>query len=52
MLHEMKIEVTLQWIPSHCDIDGNKMAGELARQGMEMRQEEVIVFHKTMKANI
>ncbi len=31
-LHEMRTEVTLLWIPSHCDIEGNERADELARQ--------------------
>ena len=52
MLHEMKTEVTLLWIPSHCDIEGNEVADELARQGTEMSQEEVVVTHKIIKAKI
>jgi len=51
-LHEMMTGVTLLWIPSHCDIEGNERADELARQGTEMCQEDVIVTHKIIRAKI
>ena len=51
-LHGMTTEVTLLWIPSHCDIEGNEKADELARVGTEMSQEGVVVTHKIIKAKI
>ena len=32
--------VTLQWIPSHCDLYGNEMADHLAKQGSKLPQED------------
>ena len=51
-LHDMTTDVTLLWIPSHCDIEGNEKADELARKGTEMNQGEVVVTHKIIKAKI
>ena len=32
--------VTLQWIPSHCDLYGNEMADQLAKEGSKLPQED------------
>ena len=34
-------QVTVQWIPSHCDIDGNEKADHLAKKGVEMDQNDL-----------
>lgn len=33
---QFKKEITLQWIPSHCNIDGNESADKLAKVGSMM----------------
>ena len=33
MLAEIQSKVTVLWIPSHCDIEGNERADELANRG-------------------
>ena len=37
-IHQMQSEMTLLWIPSHCDINGNEIADELAKDGTTMDQ--------------
>ena len=32
--------VTLQWIPSHCDLYGNEMADQRAKEGSKLPQED------------
>ena len=51
-LHVVIPKVILLWIPSHCDVDGNERADELARKGAEMSQENIFVTHKIVKAKI
>ena len=45
-------EITLLWIPSHCGIEGNDKADELAKKGTEKNQEDIPVTHAIMKAKI
>ena len=52
ILFELTSQVTLLWIPAHCDIEGNERADELARRGTEMNQDTTIVTHKIVKAKI
>ena len=52
LLYEVQAEVTLLWIPSHCDVDGNERADELAKQGTMLDQSETPVIHKIVKAKI
>ena len=35
------IEITIQWIPGHCEIKSNEKADGLAKQGSHMQQENV-----------
>ena len=51
-IHQMQSEMTLLWIPSHCDINGNEIADELAKDGTTMDQSRTIVTHKIVKAKI
>ena len=32
------IEITLVWIPAHCDLNGNEEADHLARQGTQKKE--------------
>jgi ribonuclease HI len=52
VLFELTSQITLLWIPAHCDIEGNERADELARMGTEMNQDATIVTHKIVKAKI
>ena len=46
---EFQREVTFQWIPSHCNIDGNESADKLAKEGSSMEQPENPVPQSTCK---
>ena len=52
LVYGLRAEVTLLWIPSHCDTDGNEKADELAKLGTEMDQSSTPVSHKIVKAKI
>ena len=43
------IEITIQWIPGHCDINLNEKADGLAKQGSHMQQENVEATYDTAK---
>ena len=45
-------EVTLLWIPSHCDVPGNERADALAKEGSELNQENTPVTHQIVKSKI
>ena len=47
--NEFKREITLQWIPSHCNIGGNEAADKLAKEGSSMEQPENPVPQNTCK---
>ena len=42
-------EITLQWIPSHCNIPGNERADTLAKKGASLEQPNRPVSQKTAK---
>ena len=42
-------EITLQWIPSHCNINGNEAADKLAKEGAMMHQPDKPVPQRTCK---
>ena len=46
---ELGCHITLQWIPSHCNINGNESADRLAKVGSMMEQPETPVPQKTCK---
>ena len=53
LLFDFPVNVTLLWIPSHCNIPGNERADELAKIGSEeMSQDNTPVTHAIMKAKI
>ena len=52
VLAEIKSKVTVLWIPSHCDIDGNECADELANRGRKKDQSEIPVTQAIVKAKI
>lgn len=35
-----RAEICLQWVPGHCDIDGNERADRLAKSGCDLTQED------------
>ena len=47
-----EIELTLQWITSHCEIPGNEWAGTLAKKGAESEQTNTSVSLNTAKQMI
>ena len=49
---ELEADVTLLWIPSHCGIQGNDKADELAKLGTTLDQTGVPVSRKIVKAKI
>ena len=58
-LHQIKSKVravdskiTLLWVPSHCNIEGNERADKLADQGTKEPQNEVPLSEKIVKARI
>ena len=50
--NEFQKEITIQWIPSHCNIDGNEAADKLAKEGSSMEQPENPVPQSTCKQMI
>ena len=43
------VEISIQWIPGHCDIPGNDRADKLARQGTSKTQHNEQVSYATSK---
>ena len=43
------VEISIQWIPGHCDIPGNDRADELARQGTSKTQHDELVSYAISK---
>ncbi|GFR83659.1 hypothetical protein ElyMa_005980700 [Elysia marginata] len=45
-------KATLQWIPAHCNIHGNDMANELAKEGAtEMQEDKPVTFSEAKTTN-
>ena len=41
-------EIILQWIPSHCGIEGNERADTLAKEASSLPQESVVTGVRTL----
>ena len=48
-IDDFSIKITLQWIPSHCDIPGNESADMLAKKGASQEQPNLPVSLNTCK---
>ena len=46
------IQITIQWIPSHCGIEGNETADQLAKKGSLLPQPNVPVSYDTVRCMI
>ena len=42
----------IQWIPSHCNIEGNEVADRLAKEGGNLPQEDYLVSYEEVKTII
>ena len=51
-LRKIDCNLSLLWVPSHCNIPGNEKADQLANLGTKMSQLRVPVSEKIMKARI
>ena len=51
-LAEIRSTITILWIPSHCDIEGNEKADDLANKGRTKDQSNVPVTQAIVKAKI
>jgi len=51
-LAEIRSTITVLWIPSHCDIEGNEKADDLANKGRTKDQNNVPVTQAIVKAKI
>ena len=51
-ISQLESQITLLWLPSHCDIPGNDKADRLANSGTKMSQTGVPVPHTIVKAKI
>ena len=52
LLHLNTLRTVIQWIPSHCDVEGNEKADSLAKTGVEEEQENNPVSLKEMNTII
>ena len=43
------VKITLQWIPSHCDLPGNEAADRLAKRGANKEQPNIPISQNTCK---
>ena len=51
-LPHVNCHFSILWIPSHCDVDGNEKADDLAKAGSESNQANVPISLKIRKAKI
>ena len=52
LLAEIKSKITILWVPSHCDIEGNEIADQLANEGRKKDQSSTPVTQAILKAKI
>ena len=50
LLTSFAIQLTLQWIPGHCDLQGNERADRLAKEGARKEQPEKPSSYKTVRS--
>ena len=49
LLASYAVQLTLQWIPGHCDLQGNERADRLAKEGARKMQPEKPTSYKTVR---
>ena len=52
LIRNLPCNITILWLPSHCRVNGNDRADDLAKLGALMQQDEIPVTHKIIKAKI
>jgi hypothetical protein len=45
-------KVVIQWVPAHCDIQGNERADKLAKKGGALQQEDTRLTYEVAKSYI
>ena len=51
-IDKIQAKLTILWIPSHCETDGNERADTLAKEGSKMDQSSTPVTYNIIKAKI
>ena len=51
-LASQNVHITFQWVPSHCGIEGNEKADEIAKLGSNMEQRDVLIDYNTVIGSI
>ena len=49
IISTFSVQITLQWIPSHCDLPGNEAADRLAKKGTIKEQPDIPISQNTCK---
>ena len=49
IISTFSVKITLQWIPSHCDLPGNEAADRLAKRGANKEQPNIPISQNTCK---
>ena len=49
LLTSYDVQLTLQWIPGHCDLSGNEKADKLAKEGAKQDQPDNPASYKNIR---